>query len=155
MKLLLFLLLAGRGLPAADLPKETKQPLTGTWNIIAAEYQGKPIPQQFLKDLKMKVTIAAGKITLAYFWDRPHTEEIHFRLDPAQKPAWISGVGFEEKERSVPGIYRLDGDKLTVCFDLAAKPERPREFKSAASTERVVVTLQRPKPRSAKKGGKP
>jgi uncharacterized protein (TIGR03067 family) len=154
MKPALFLILAAGAL-AADPPRETADPLAGTWNVVAAEYQGKPVPAQLLKDLKMRVMIAADKATLSYFWDRPRTEEVRIRLDPAKKPAWITGTGLGEKDRNVPGIYRLEGSRLTVCFDLAARPERPGAFKSAAQTEWVLVTLQRHKPRPAKKGGKP
>jgi uncharacterized protein (TIGR03067 family) len=142
--------------PMVEKPSQkTPAPLSGTWKILSAHYHGKMVPGRFIKDVKLRVTVTADQIMLAYFWDRARSEAVAYRLDGTQKPAWITGFIEGAKDRPLPGIYTLEKDRLTVCFSLAQKPERPREFKSTAANEQVVVLLQRVKLRRQTSGGKP
>jgi uncharacterized protein (TIGR03067 family) len=47
------------------------------------------------------------------------------------------------KEPPVLGIYKLEGDILTICWARQEDRERPREFASAAGSERSVIVLKR------------
>ena len=43
------------------------------------------------------------------------------------------------------GIYKLDGDTLTMAFYVASGSKRPDKFESAQGSGVVVVTLERQK----------
>ena len=51
----------------------------------------------------------------------------------------------DEKERAFPGIYKIEKDKLTMCFDVAFKYIRPKEFKSEKDSFVTLLVLERVK----------
>jgi uncharacterized protein (TIGR03067 family) len=67
-------------------------------------------------------------------------------LDPARTPkamnTWDLDGPFQDQ--TVPGIYRLDGDTLKLCF---ARPgeKRPTEFTTRSGTGFLVVVYKRQK----------
>ena len=52
-------------------------------------------------------------------------------------------VKFSDVQTSL-GIYRLDGDRLTLCVDDGT--DQPTEFKSAEGTRTILFRLKREKP---------
>src|SRR5438105_1727734 len=108
---LLFVFCFGADPLSAKPSQKAEAALSGTWKIVSAHHHGKLVPAQFLKDLKMRVTITAERITLAYFWDRARSESLAYRLDNTRKPAWITGLIPGEKDRMLPGIYKMEGGR--------------------------------------------
>jgi uncharacterized protein (TIGR03067 family) len=64
-----------------------------------------------------------------------------FRLDPTESPSSIDLL--ESTGVRICGIYRFEGDKLTVCMD---EYERPADFDPQGGKCRSVVVLERMKP---------
>jgi len=58
------------------------------------------------------------------------------KLDASKAPKWI------DLTRFTPGIYKLEGDSLTICRPNSGT-ERPKEFKAGKDDPNVVVVYQR------------
>ena len=67
-----------------------------------------------------------------------------YRLAPTQNPKEIDIIATmgENEGKASKGIYRLEKDKLTICY-LPPGRDRPTEFKSEAGTEATLVTWKR------------
>jgi uncharacterized protein (TIGR03067 family) len=86
------------------------------------------------------VTFAAGgKMTIK---QGAKKQEFTYQLGPAKEPKEFNGTN--EKGRTALGIYKLDGDTLTVCFARGGGP-RPSEFASKVGTTVVLEVLKRAK----------
>jgi hypothetical protein len=59
-------------------------------------------------------------------------------------PGWKLG------DRAWVGIYKLDGDELTICYRQWADP-RPTEFRAEKDSGRSLMVLRRAKTAGAKK----
>ncbi|HVL11620.1 MAG TPA: TIGR03067 domain-containing protein, partial [Gemmata sp.] len=64
-----------------------------------------------------------------------------YKLDPAADPKEIDAIRTADDQVS-RGIYRLDGDTLTVCLGDGA-PNRPREFRTGKDTGPVLLATFR------------
>jgi uncharacterized protein (TIGR03067 family) len=122
-----------------DLPKPapSDNQLLGEWVVESHMYSGKPIRQTGKPD---RVTITK------YHWVVNESEaETNLALDPTKDPPqinwWIPAQGEETRVR---GIYKMQGDTLTVCYSIG--PERPKEFDSPARSQIWLMTLKRVKP---------
>ena len=104
--------------------------LQGEWKVVRVE--GTEIP----KEGGLPVTIKGDTITIG-----TSNPACKFKIDPGQDPKWFDlnmGDLFGGKEESfAPGIYQLDGDKLSIAIvtqsestgaTLTYKP-RPKNFK--------------------------
>ena len=72
-------------------------------------------------------------------------DESTFRLDGSARPRAVDLrlTGGPDKGKSVLGIYKLEGDRLTICAGIGDK--RPREFTTKAGDLQVIVVYQRQK----------
>jgi RNA polymerase sigma factor (sigma-70 family) len=142
---------ADSGLLLLDLKREPKQvgedreKIQGTWKMVKAEVQGREATDDEIK--KGKMIIKGGKLT-SVKPDGSSTES-KITLDPTQTPKTIDLVPQEgpdtEKGKTFPGIYKLDGDTLTLCMT-GPDMERPKEFKTEAGTMLMLLTLKRQAP---------
>ena len=128
------LLVAGVGL-AADEKTEQKA-VAGVWEVETAELGGDdalPIMKGFvltLKDDTWKLE-KAGKADTGTM-----------KLDGSKAPKWMDLVGDENsphKGKTIPCIYKMDGGKMVVCYDLEYKT-RPAAFKTEKGTKQFLAT---------------
>jgi uncharacterized protein (TIGR03067 family) len=135
---------------ANDPPKfkvaviEYKRPLVadqdgfrGIWKFAKARGDGEDAPGHLMADLRW-VFDKDGKLTVV----RPIGDQLgEYKLDPAKKHIDLIMVKGDKKE-TVPGIYKLDGDRLTLCFaDKGKDSKRPVEFTAEKGTKQVVFEL--------------
>ena len=80
-------------------------------------------------------------------------------LDSAKQPKGITLSEFRwrdekgnVKKQEFPGIYKLDGDRLTIAYRLGGP--RPEKFESVPGSGVTLLVLERPKP-AAEPGGAP
>ena len=97
--------------------------LQGSWKTTKIEVEGKPPPREFVEKGKF---VFKGN-TVSIFQGDEVMEEATFVLDSGKKPPTIDltatvGPG---KGKITYGIYRLEGDTLTLCIG----DKRPSEFK--------------------------
>jgi RNA polymerase sigma-70 factor (ECF subfamily) len=120
-----------------DKPASDEEKIAGAWAITAMEEGGQKAPEDSLKDAKAILT-RDGNMTLKR---GEQDEERTFTLDPSRNPKEISQTN--AKGLTLRGIYKLDGDTLTVCMDRNGNV--PTEFASKEGTTVVLVVLKRQK----------
>jgi uncharacterized protein (TIGR03067 family) len=121
-----------------DVRKELKA-LQGNWKMVAGEAAGKPFPKDGVPDFAF-VAAADGKST-----GRTPQGEFQFTMtvNPKKNPKTIENLheSGEQKGKRQYGIYKLEGDKLTVCMTPrgAAEADRPKDFTTKDATCVVFV----------------
>lgn len=128
---------AGEKATAAEFKK-----LQGTWVVVEAERDGAPLDRikgnklvvndnQFTvitpsAELKGDLTLTPGKSPK--------------RIDFQHQEGMLSGKKWE-------GIYKLEGDRLTLCYAEAdAGKERPDEFATRRGARRLMIVVERKRP---------
>jgi uncharacterized protein (TIGR03067 family) len=129
---------------AAPATKETpaKDPptLVGEWAGATGLRGGKPDNPPPGTTLTFT---ADGKLLMKEGGDSK-AEEGTYSADPKKAPAELDITpGGTEKAPTIRGIYKVEGDTLTIC--LAIGGERPTEFASPPGSENMLVTLKRAK----------
>ncbi len=123
---------------AADAERAKFQ---GNWRFVSMEVQGERKPDTEFS--KYKVVFQGDQWTVSE-GDRIAAQSF-FRVDPTKTPKTIDIVDID-KGRIIRGIYRLEGDRLTVCDRGAKKGGRPVEFATKPDSGFVLVVLNRVKP---------
>jgi uncharacterized protein (TIGR03067 family) len=124
-----------------DPPKKDVNPLLGEWVGEKAETGGMPLP------------VPAGGMTMDFQPDgklmikdsgKP-PEEAGYTADSKKDPHEIDLMppAAGGKTMTMLGIYKVDGDTLTLC--LAATGTRPTKFESAAGQPTILMTFKRAK----------
>jgi uncharacterized protein (TIGR03067 family) len=120
--------------PAAEAERER---FHGAWKHLSIDFNGEQalegIAREFLYRFEGNryTNTRSGKVM----------SQGTFTLDPAKEPRAIDFM--EAGGVRIYGIYRLEGDKLTIC---AHEQQRPSEFESRAGQMRSLVVLERLKP---------
>jgi RNA polymerase sigma-70 factor (ECF subfamily) len=123
--------------------KETDaEKLQGTWKAISFENAGKPAAENVVKDFRL--VIGENKFT---FSPTGNKNQSTFTVDPSKEPKEITLTPLQGpmKGRPVTGIYRLEGDTLTLCVcNVSDKPgDKPDAFKTEKGDGRGLIVLKR------------
>lgn len=141
-------LAAGLGLIlAADDKKDGKKTakLEGTYVIVGLEMGGEKIPDEFLgksPEDELTVKITGDKLIST---KKGKDDSISYKIDTSKSPAHITTTETKAgKTETSYGIYKIDGDTLTICMVESEKAEdRPKEFKSAKNSRTMLLTLKK------------
>src|SRR5262249_10654343 len=114
-----------------DRKKKELEKLKGKWKGVSVEIAGKALPEEVagatvwdIGDEKIKALVPNNK-------EGKEEEVLPFHIDPTEKPAHLDVEGEVDGKKTVmKGIYKLDGDELTVCL-FGADGGRPTEFSSS------------------------
>jgi RNA polymerase sigma factor (sigma-70 family) len=133
------LALADKPAAGKDADQKDEEKIVGTWLAVSCEEGGKKVPEEKVKEARL-ILAADGKLTHDFGKrDKSGT----YKLDPAKKPKefTVSTNGGE----TLNGIYKLDGDTLTICANGVDGGERPTEFASKDGTQVLLLALKREK----------
>lgn len=129
------LLLAAGG---DDVRKELKA-LQGKWKAVALELGGKPLPKEAIPAFTYIIG-ADGKAT-GKMAQSEYTATM--TVNPNADPKTIDNVheSGAQKGKKQYGVYKLEGDKLTVCMTPPGRAEgdRPKDFTTKHTTNVVFV----------------
>jgi uncharacterized protein (TIGR03067 family) len=126
-------------LTAADKDKEKDEDrLQGSWSVTATTFDGKAVPEDQVKGRKL--TFKGKEFTST---GGPKERTLSFTLEPGKDPRRID-MKRADQEQAVLGIYKLDGDELTICYGEPGK-ERPTKFKSEDGGRLYLMVLKRDK----------
>jgi len=128
--------------------------LQGTWNIDSMEWGDHSVPKELMKGYKFvfagnKLTWEAaisimsrgGKISAidgAYPCD--------FKIDPSKKPMEIDiTMHLKQGDRTLLGIYEINGGVLKVCYYANQTGRRPADFSNKDDRKIGCITMTRAK----------
>lgn len=123
-----------------DMQRELEK-LAGVWTCVSAVTDGKPLPDDVAKMLRLTVTKEGGYKT-------ERGDQVLFdskcMIDPARTPKHIDLIGTEgeNKGKAAQGLYALDGDTLTICYTMPGL-ERPGKLESKAGSAATLIVWKR------------
>ena len=136
MCLLALGMLIGADSPS-DAARKDLEKLQGEWKADKAQNDGEEAAANLLA--KMNLTVKGESLTIDVGSARD--EKAKIRLDPGKSPATIDITPARPGRATLLGIYKLDGDSLTLCW--AKKGARPTEFASKEGSNHVLFVLRR------------
>jgi uncharacterized protein (TIGR03067 family) len=120
-----------------------RESLQGTWVVVAAEQQGRPVPpEEFARGYANLRWSFQGDQVICDWGDV--RVEANYRLGPGQAPKALDltpTTGLE-RGRRVQGIYDLQQGLLRVCLN-GGEGKRPAQFSFTVDSRWTVLTLQR------------
>jgi uncharacterized protein (TIGR03067 family) len=105
--------------------EDQPQKLDGTYAVKSAEKDGEAMPADELKKV-IEVVIKDDFLTIRREGGEDHKAKI--KTDATQKPAHLDATpqDGEDKDKTLPGIYKMDKDELTIV--VAREGGRPKDF---------------------------
>ncbi len=124
------LIVAAGLLIAADASTDDAKKLDGSWTLASGENDGKKVSADTLKGSML--TIAGDNHTVKM---GDATYKGTHKLDATKKPKTIDITDTEGpfKDKTVLGIYELDGDTFKLCYSDPGK-DRPKDFTAKEGT---------------------
>lgn len=125
-----------------DEPDDLER-VQGTWTMVSFEVDGESVPQDQVKGGRL---VVAKDVYTPMFQGR--TTAFTVVLNPEKDPKTFDltvreGAG---RGRLFKGIYKLEGDTLTVCRAMMEEAERPTEFATGAESGQSLVVWRRAQP---------
>ena len=138
--------------PKSDAVKEEMQKFQGTWQVAKSvtpdgtaetDEQNKDIALEFKGDRMIFHKKTGDKKTSDQ--KTPHT----YSLDVSKQPKWLDTDADKGADKLAAGIYKLEGDELTICIGPAVcdgkHVPRPTEFKPNKDNGQGLLVLKRVK----------
>lgn len=134
------------GRPAGDkkekeLEAKELKLLGGEWRAVKVEIGGQEIPADQVA--KRRITIVDDLLAEVRNPNGGARHEVKISLSPGKSPKEIDITPLDgpDKDKTFPGIYKLDGDQLTICLPLAGgeSAERPKKFEADKTNGLTVL----------------
>jgi uncharacterized protein (TIGR03067 family) len=120
--------------------KEEVQKLQGIWQVTKfIDHSEDAAPTDEIKGFTFE--FQADRLTMRKSKDDKGREQ-KYNLNPSKKPKWID-IGVREGSPLGEGIYKLEGDQLTICVVGSTNSKnptlRPSEFKAKKDRHSLFV----------------
>lgn len=113
--------------------------LDGVWRVKTAELGGRNLGEAFAKNTVLTI----DSLKYDVFDGNGHDKGDLKLFETEPKGMDILGKEGPNKGKTIPAIYKLKGDDLTICYNLAG--ERPKEFLSKPKSMLLLISYQRQK----------
>ena len=112
----------------------------GTWEVVSFLREGNEAP----KEIAAAITRVVEGDHVVWYRDGKPFAGTTVVLDPSRTPKAIDVIpdGGPQRGKAVLGIYRLDGDELTICMAAPDAP-RPKTFSADKGTGQTLMTFRR------------
>jgi|SRR5271166_3932779 len=139
-----FFVLCAIAFMAADDSKKEATNFKGKWSVVSISQGGQALPAEALKDFKCNFedktynNVVNGEVA----------EEGEYTFDDTKSPKTIDfdiKKGQDEGKKQV-GIFKIEGDKVTMVLGEPGSTERPTSFKVEAGSKVIEAVLERVKP---------
>jgi uncharacterized protein (TIGR03067 family) len=138
------LLVSAVGLIAADAPKKGGgEAFQGTWSVVSMAMRGQAAPEALVKSLQCRFDEKTYTNTVA----QEVVEEGSYTIDSSKTPKTIDfdiKKGHDQGKRQL-GIYKIEGNKLTLVLTQPGSTVRPASFKAGPEDPVLEVVLERVK----------
>ncbi len=121
-----------------DVRKELKA-LQGSWKAVALEAGGQSLPKEAIPDFTYTIGAdgkATGKMAKIEY-------TASMTVNPKKEPKTIDNAHETgaQKGKKQYGVYKLEGDRLTVCMTSPGRAEsdRPKDFNTKDTTNVLFV----------------
>lgn len=116
--------------------------MQGTWIPVAYIVDGKPLSED--ERGKIELTIKGNMST---FTRDGKTGTGTYKPDSSKKPRQLDIVvtAGEKKGITLYAIYAIEDDVLKICYEIADRKDRPKEFESKKGSGFVLETWKRKK----------
>lgn len=113
--------------------------LQGTWHPVSMEQNGKPLPAEQIKQIKL--TISNSNFT---FESGTDSHGGQYMIDPTKNPKELSIVVTKgaEADKVYLAIYKLEDGKMIQCMEVSNK-KRPTEFNGAAGSGNLLEVWEK------------
>jgi uncharacterized protein (TIGR03067 family) len=131
----------GIAAPAPKEPPKKEPPLpviTGIWETQKAVVAGMEVP---IPPMAFEFT-ADGQLNIRDP-KRADVKQNMYKVDSTKSPAELDWALRGKAEQTLRGIYKIDGNTLTLCFEDGFDGKRPDKFESLAGTKKMLWTLKR------------
>ena len=134
--------LATSALPAGDGVKKELKKHQGTWTVISSTFEG----QQAGEDVLRSISRIVNDDHVVWKRNGKQFAGTKIELDPRPEPKAIDVIpdGGPDRGQHVLGIYKLEGDELTICMAAAGQP-RPKEFEAKEGSKCTLRKFRREK----------
>jgi uncharacterized protein (TIGR03067 family) len=115
----------------------------GTWTVTSSTFDGQQAPEDVVRSIKRIV----NDDHVAWKRDGKQFAGTKIELHPTRNPKTIDVIPDDGPScgQHVLGIYKQEGDELTICMAAAGQP-RPKEFKAEKRSGCTLRTYRREKP---------
>jgi uncharacterized protein (TIGR03067 family) len=144
LPVLLVIFLLGADKKELELKGDLKK-LQGIWKATKIVYNGDELSSDDAG--RIKITIKGTTLTLDATKEiRSEYATIKIKLDETTKPKCIDATiaAGGKKGVTLESIYKLDGDKLTICTKVLGM-DRPTKFESPGGESIALVEMERVK----------
>lgn len=140
--------LLGADEPKKDDGKNAIDALQGGWSMVLLFVNGEEVPADHVKSGELVVMDDEYRSKLA-----ADVETSTIKVDGTKSPKTIDFTytrGFL-KGKTVKGIYKINGDDMTICRALGPETNRPAEFAAQTDSGLLLVVWKRSKTVGAEK----
>jgi uncharacterized protein (TIGR03067 family) len=126
-----------------DAAAKDLKAMEGEWKVVGLEEGGRRASPDDMKG--MRWTFQGSTMLPVNPGEKPG-DKAEVKLDPGQSPKHIDLVVLEgdNKGKTLEGIYKVEGGKLTICLRDPGKG-RPKEFTADGGEGQGLITLEKVK----------